>query len=600
MSDTFLPPVNANPYNKYKVGIHGNLGKGANADIVFIQTVLTIDELDSITLVGNIPGSETWDVRDLFQRDVDDDRVTEDIIPYFKDESKIKYFNPITLILLPTENGKRNIVRNIEYIEPTVHASGQTERVYEREGYYRLNFYRHTDPIAKLEWNDSNCFLVAIDGQHRISGLKRWKNEPGSNFRDWKIPVVILNIFKVDPKKSTANLLEIIRKTFVYINTKAERINNARKILLNDESVNSICTQEMVQFSHNNDIKPIEERDATIMPLIFYDWHGKKQSPAPASLKSVEEIELWFEHYLFGEDSSEYQKSELFLADLNPPLDGYGADRALSHKDAERIRKQFEQIVLPGLLYFLQNFRPYRTFIEESRIIEQVEVQRSDSYRHAFMKLRFGTHKVEQDQIEKVHAAFEELKNRFLELKKRMDHTIQEDIGMRGAIFAFAECKDRIGASVSSPPSNIDYSKSFTAVMNELYDSGLFKGFDLLKVKQRSILMFIIFDEAGTRSNYRLEHAKDALGALLVVLVMSKFKEKGLFGINSDIFEEIWDDFSNTLRKTYEKGLRKKIKSENQDNWTDTIPKFNAWVKNEAEKESAKKIEELSRFIKSM
>ena len=45
-------------------------------------------------------------------------------------------------------------------------------------------------------------------------------------FRDWRIPVVILNIFKVDKKKSTANLLEIVRKTFVYINTKAERVKS--------------------------------------------------------------------------------------------------------------------------------------------------------------------------------------------------------------------------------------------------------------------------------------------------------------------------------------------------------------------------------------
>ena len=66
-----LPPVNELKYNKEKLGYFGELGNGAFARIRFLQSAVTKEELDNITLIENIPGSEKWDIRDLFQRDVD-------------------------------------------------------------------------------------------------------------------------------------------------------------------------------------------------------------------------------------------------------------------------------------------------------------------------------------------------------------------------------------------------------------------------------------------------------------------------------------------------------------------------------------------------
>ena len=129
-----------NPYPQRKLGIYGNLGKGENADILFLETVITSAELDNIHLISNIPGSEKWDVKDLFQRDVDDERVTKDVIPYFKDQNKIKYFSPITLILLPTENAKRDIIKEIDYIELLIKkdaSEGKVEINYENKGLYK-------------------------------------------------------------------------------------------------------------------------------------------------------------------------------------------------------------------------------------------------------------------------------------------------------------------------------------------------------------------------------------------------------------------------------------------------------------------------------
>ena len=73
------------PYPKKKFGYYGQLGQGARAEIKFVQTAIERRDLADLTLIQDIHSSERWDVRDLFQRDVDDVRVQNKIMPWMKD-----------------------------------------------------------------------------------------------------------------------------------------------------------------------------------------------------------------------------------------------------------------------------------------------------------------------------------------------------------------------------------------------------------------------------------------------------------------------------------------------------------------------------------
>ncbi len=580
------------------MGIYGELGEGANAKVRFLQTVITREDLESITLISNIPGSEKWDVRDLFQRDVDDERVSSEIIPYLKDKSLVKYFNPITLILLPHENG-RELLNNIEYIEPVENNEENIKETYESNGYYRFDIFKHEQPIGQIKWNDRKCYLVAIDGQHRLSALQRWKREQDSQFSDWKIPVIILNIYKVDRDKPTASFLEIVRKTFVYINSKAERINGAREILLNDESINALCTQELIQFAHENDIKSINQRDQSIIPLLFFDWQGKvsmkDEVETAAAVKSIEEIYSWFEEYILGEDGDDSQYSVLELLDLVPPLESINEKVIRSHEDARRIRSQFRVILLPGFLHLLQNFQPYRKYIEDCRRIERESVSRSDNAHHAFMKLRFGSHTAPRDQEPAVNAEFETLENKFRDLKKQIDQLLRLDIGMRGVIFAYGTCYYELIDNMESTMEWLEYSKYFTEYMNKLHSDGWFLGYNEISSAKKQFMTNLVFDEAGTIINYKVSQSKDALGALLVVLIFDKLYKNGI--ITQDDYFRIWGDYSNSLRKTYERGLRKYHKAVLQTTYKGSIPEFNAEVKRKAEVDSNKRLDKLEVYI---
>lgn len=595
MSEQLLPKTDENEYNKWKTGFYGELGEGGNAKIRYLESVITKEDLDSITLISNIPGSETWDVRDLFQRDVDSERVEKQILPYFKDETKVKYFNPLTLILLPVDDSGSSIIKDLEFIEGKSSSDSKFELEFERSGFFKLCYYKHREPIGTLYWNDQKCYLVAIDGQHRLSALKRWKADPNSEFADWKIPVIILNIFMVDSEKPSASLLEIVRKTFIYINTKAERVNKAREYLLNDESVNAICTQELIQYSHSNDSKSIEDRDITTLPLLFFEWQGKvinnEVFEGPASIKNIEEIYNWFQEYILGDDGSPDQESVLCLKDLTPQLEGYGKHKSLSHIDAERIRRQFRKILLPGLSYFLKNFAPYRLYIVKIREIEEHAIEKSDNAQHAFMKLRFGSHNASQDQLDNVQREYLELIESFKQAKEELfDEMIQKDIGMRGIMYSFGETK-RILNGLGQYDNWEEFSSDFTNAVNKIYAEGWFKSYNSLKRDRRKFLINLAYEESGSIINYRIHNSKDAFGALLVILICYQFKLEDI--LSEDNFENIWGDYSSSIRKTYERGFRKSVKVKLAEDWKGTIKAYNEKVKKEAEKLSNKRVKEL-------
>ena len=395
-----------------------------------------------------------------------------------------------------------------------------------------------------------------------------------------------------------SNILEVVRKTFRYINTKSEEVNTARDILLNDESVNAICTQELIQFAHENDTKLITDRDRSILPLIFFDWQGRvsngKQVDFGASIKSIEEIYKWFEEYILDEDGKEKQRNELGLTDLIPQLQSYGRDMALTHEDALRVREQFRRTLLPGISFLLQNFIPYQQYISQARDIEDSAVSRSDLAQHAFMKLRFGSHNAPSDQVTAVELEFENLKVQFKNLKNNFPKIIlTNDVGMRAIIYSYGACRTELNSYLNSTMPWLEYSIEFTKAINNIYIDGWFQ--DSINQPKKDFLINLLYDEADVIINYKIEQAKDAFGALLVILVFRKFLDYGIIDDNN--FENIWGDYSNVLRKTYAMGRRKFYKSQLSATWQGNVPDLNTEIRRLADIDSNSRVEDFKLFL---
>ena len=581
----FPPNQPKNIFINEKWGIYGELGEGSGVKIRFIQTVIEPGEFEKIKLVPDIQGSERWDVRDLFQREIDEDRVGE-IKQYLENNEDVKFFNPLTIVVLPMNENKTQVVKETTFLsEGTEEISGQKYKEYKRDNFFKINIDLQNE-FGRVAWNDARCNIAAIDGQHRLSALKRMHQEGKLDSLTWKIPVVLLTIEKLsDDADETITILEAVRRTFVNINEKSEHINECRKILLDDASITSMCVQELVELSHKNDNLEFDDRKSEILPLIFFDWQGvvKNRRPIenPASVKSIIEIREWFRHFLVGFDEKpQDQKDNLSLQDME-----YGAptslkaNQILTPQDAKNIRAYVQEDFIKGFNYFLINFEPYKEYIEDSREFEKNLLREDeanvDIAKQAFLKFKFGRCNPLENLKDLVDERHSEIKSNYEEKKSKFPTYLRMDIGMRGIMYSYGEMKRIFDKYNSQSTKWHKYAELITPYFNEFYNDTWWDDYeDTTDEVKKELLTYIMYNNLGSvQQYYKLENMKQYLGGFLVLFLISKIK-KDLESLKNDgvdltneHIEEIVDEYGSYVRRSYEKGFKDFFKSEHGNDY---------------------------------
>lgn len=600
------PPVKDHPFNQRLAGAYGEFGAGSGVSALYLQTALDPTQLDHISLVSDIEGSEQWPVRNLFQRDVDLERVTHNLIPYLESEDKIRFFNPLTLTLLPVSTGPRSIVASMPRLterKQPIAGEGKTPwHCLTHRDHYRIRWMDGHFEYGVLEWSDARTRLVAVDGQHRLSALKRmWKNRSGSGYRQlsqWRIPAVIVTFRSQGDAQKLPRLVDVVRNIFVYINTTAQRVSVARQILLSDESPSAICTQTILERSHQNDLRPLAERDAGRVPLLFYDWTGKerlgRRVAAPAAVKSVEELRDWVRHYILGcgfkgdgevGEFSPRAQTALGIG-LTDPLHAAFTGGQLRHADSERLRQRFRTRILPAIEHILQTFHPFASYVKGLRQLERDyrDEAKSDLASHAFDELRFGSNRADDSIKEAVGKELQAIRIRIEELKeKHLTGPIGLDIGMRGVMAAFGALRQRF-----HNPDWSKYGRRFAAGLNRLFDAGWL-------TEGRRELLHIAVDHNDTIVNYRFSQVPDALGAYLELLIAAyggpwpKRWTTDWEGRREALLETL----ENTVLRGYKKQIRPGLKEEFPEGGK---PLTNA-VNRQAREEAARNIRRLRQAL---
>jgi len=596
-NDAFIDDENIDTYNAKINGFYGELGSDDANQVVFLQTAITPDELDMISLIGDIPGSRKWSVRDLFQRDVDVKRVEDGLIPYFKDESKVKFFNPITLTMLMMDGNE--IIRDLPpmTIRPNVQ-DGNSDRRYdivEAKDFFRFKIPLNRSGVpsyyqSSLEWNSRNVKIVAIDGQHRLTALKLYREDnPRQDFRKWSIPAVLFSVKQ--GATTNTSLLDIIRSIFVYINTEAKTPSRARQILLSDESINCICTQEILEYSHQNDVS--DEIDNQKMPLLFYDWRGEQKGsndvPAPAAVKNIVEIHDWLKFYILGEDFTPEQREALDI-DVTDELADIFQDNKISHEAVKSIRERFNTDARDGLMYLLQNFTPYQNYINFLRGLED-ELD-SPSHRYAFDNLKFGTVGSSRTMNDSIAEAQKEILDRIRAYKlntTNMPELLMLDIGMRAVIFAYSRLRPFYTEIQNDEVSWSDYSPWFTEALNLAYEDGW------LKDRLEPLIEHISYDNNQNTINYQLDKVDSALGAFLVIL-LSRYATKD----NQDLignWQQLYDMYEPDIRSRLTTGYRKDQRINLRDDYPDRGQPFVNAVNAAADNDVEEHFKRLNRYL---
>lgn len=483
-------------------------------------------------------------------------------------------------------------------IERRVHEDGEHWQALERESFYRIQWIDGSHEYARLKWNDKRSRLVAIDGQHRLSALKRFlvHHSAGAahdDFMSWRIPVIVVS-FRAIGENEPPSVLEVVRSIFIYINTQAHEVNPARAILLSDESINAVCTQELIQHSHENDVKGTESRDTSVLPLLFYDWRGeeseKSRVSASAAVKTVEEIRDWLELYILGEDFGDMQKAALGVVPTHVLHEAF-SKQALSYQDSNNVREHFKAELLPPLSHLLQHFTPFHRYVQGLRGLEAnyLEGESRELASHAFTKLRFGSSHAREEIANDVDAVLKRIEESVRQLKEDVfDELMAREIGMRGVMFAFGSLARRF-----SYPDWTAYSEWFTCALNRAYESGLLEN----RGETRGFLRHVAKDHNDEVVNYRLDDARRGLGTYIELLV-------GTFG---QPMPEEWTGWKaikelclDTLADNVVRGYKKEVRPLLRESYPDGGSRLTDAVRVEAQKRAKKQMRRFERKLEEI
>lgn len=281
-------------------------GKSAGVEVRYLLTHVTLSEKSTQAQLLSMlaPVREVFDLKQLgfeeiMQRDIDDARVSLELIPYLLDTStsgQIKLFPPIVAVALPLkpkskapDYAYRKVSRSREEHpdHPGVFEERITAGAVGEEQFEFLQLYQGDAPLndgSQLSLARDNCTLAIVDGQHRAMALlalyrnltdgwsdskrspyehyyKVWPDKEirSYNLDELQLPVMICTFPQLDADGTNdIDVVRAARRVFLTLNKTAKRVSDSRNKLLNDQDIVAECLRETLSY-----IKDLSTKDDT-------------------------------------------------------------------------------------------------------------------------------------------------------------------------------------------------------------------------------------------------------------------------------------------------------------------------------------------------
>jgi hypothetical protein len=351
---------------------------------------------------------------ELFQRQIDIDRVKREIVEgYLRAPNKIKFFNSLTIVLLPKDDDGKivSMFSNYENNDPPVPDAkcGEFDKNFsiDNQGTKKVVFggvqfvTTAAENISRLRWDNKRTDAVAVDGQHRLRAIKLWmegkNHQLGEIERRTRIPIIFLLLheaagFVGSGNGSATGIKGIAREIFTDLNKNAREVDLATQIILDDLSVESCCVRSLVTNSTCTD-------DEALLPLSLLRWQeANNRFDHKYYLNSLVNLHLLVKDLLGLDAPDPMNKSKVLdFIDKTSMLLGSGSPRKLMHQGIsldEYYKSDFFEegddapiapfsgipshylpsavegfttYFSPWLLALLKRFKPYKEVIEYAR-----------------------------------------------------------------------------------------------------------------------------------------------------------------------------------------------------------------------------------------
>jgi hypothetical protein len=311
-------------FNKPIYGLTGTYTLSEGVALPYFSALLEVDRaIDELRIAEQVPPTlETqWSLKELFQREIDETRVKNDIIKgYLLDPKKLKFFNAITIVLMPKSSDGR-ILDTFDESEPIDSpsipwdSSDIEDAQWNQEGAKIKNFggvqFVSIGLSARLRWDEDRVLAVAVDGQHRLWALRTFREDPkfrGGTLRSTerltKIPVIFILLhseagFQNNQDQTDYSIRGISRELFTDLNKNAKTVDRARELILDDRSINARCVRTLLTEKTAQD-------NSNLIPISLVRWQDdSNRFDTSYYLNSLVNLDLLVSD----------------LLDLNPPRD---------------------------------------------------------------------------------------------------------------------------------------------------------------------------------------------------------------------------------------------------------------------------------------
>jgi hypothetical protein len=396
-------------------GLRGEFSLSGNVNVPYFTALMDITrvthELKTHEEVS--PSLDTvYSLVELFQRQIDIDRVRREIVDgYLRSPTKLKFFNSITIVLLPKDEGGKITSSFEDYAnnDPPIPdpSSGKFDENFKSGGFKKIIFggvqfvTTPAENISRLRWDVNRVDAVAVDGQHRLKAIKLWmegKNQQLSEIeRPTRIPVIFLLLhnragFVGNSSSQSTGIKGIAREIFTDLNKNAREVDLATQIILDDLSIEACCVRSLITPTTCTD-------DEKLLPLSLLRWQeANNRFDQKFYLNSLVNLHLLVKDLLGLRPPDPMSKSDVtaFIGNITSLL-GTGAPRKLLHEgvsladyyksayfeegDEEPVApfttvpkhylpsavKGFEEYFSVWLLRLLREFKPYKQLITYAR-----------------------------------------------------------------------------------------------------------------------------------------------------------------------------------------------------------------------------------------
>ena len=362
----------------FRVGARG--GENSTIEVKYFLTHVSLDYengasaqvLSQLAPVRELFETEQLEFDEIMQRDIDDARVSSELVPYLLDRKSrdmVKLFPPIVVVVLPTmpnQNRPADKYPTVS-VETGTSPEGHDERR-TRAGLVGQEVFEFVQPVLdgrtvnhdlnRLKLNTARTRLVIVDGQHRAMALlalyrnlmQEWSNERRAPYKDFyeewtpnyirqfqldeiSLPVMFCTFPELDETyNGDFDLKQAARSIFLTLNKTARKVSESRNRLLDDTDLVALLLRKTLSGIKDRDSR--SQGSLRIFNVELDQSSDRIKIESAIAITGVNHIYYITEHLLLGQRED--------VKGINPrtgkfykrtDLDAYGANRRLDSRN---------------------------------------------------------------------------------------------------------------------------------------------------------------------------------------------------------------------------------------------------------------------------